>query len=218
MNLKDYEYYRTDLGVLYCGCSLKLGKLIKEQIDLLYTDPIWPNNKVNEFKKINPYKLFKKMYKKIKNVDRIAIQLGCDSDIRILSCIKEKFIRTVWLRYALPGHKGRILYSGDVGYYFGKVPKSIKGRHLLRGEYTSSNNFGKEADHPCPRKLEHVEFIISEMSRKNEIVLDPFIGSGTTAVACEKLGRKWIGIEISEKYCEIAKQRIKAEADQIKLF
>lgn len=49
-------------------------------------------------------------------------------------------------------------------------------------------------------------------------VLDPFIGSGTTAVACEQLGRKWVGIEISEKYCEIAAKRIERERQQLKLF
>jgi DNA modification methylase len=55
-------------------------------------------------------------------------------------------------------------------------------------------------------------------SLKNHIVLDPFLGSGTTAVACEKLGRKWIGCEISEKYCSIAARRIASEAAQLKLF
>jgi tRNA/tmRNA/rRNA uracil-C5-methylase (TrmA/RlmC/RlmD family) len=55
-------------------------------------------------------------------------------------------------------------------------------------------------------------------SKTKGFVLDPFLGSGTTAVACEKLNRRWIGIEISEKYCEIAKSRIKAEADQLKLL
>ena len=54
--------------------------------------------------------------------------------------------------------------------------------------------------------------------KENELILDPFLGSGTTAVAAEKLGRRWIGIEISEKYCEIAAKRIKVEADQGKLF
>ena len=53
---------------------------------------------------------------------------------------------------------------------------------------------------------------------EGQIVLDPFIGSGTTAIACEALGRKWIGIEISEKYCEIAAKRIEAEYKQRKLF
>ena len=55
-------------------------------------------------------------------------------------------------------------------------------------------------------------------SKEFELVLDPFLGSGTTAVACERLKRRWIGIEIEEKYCEIAKKRIEAERRQLKLF
>ena len=46
------------------------------------------------------------------------------------------------------------------------------------------------------------------MTKEGDIVLDPFIGSGTTAVVCERLNRRWIGIEINPEYCEIAKQRI----------
>ena len=42
----------------------------------------------------------------------------------------------------------------------------------------------------------------------NDIVLDPFMGSGTTAVVAEKLNRKWIGVELNPKFCEVAKQRI----------
>jgi DNA modification methylase len=48
-------------------------------------------------------------------------------------------------------------------------------------------------------------------------VLDPFIGSGTTAEVCEQYGRRWIGIELSEEYCEIARKRIDKEAAQLKL-
>lgn len=51
-----------------------------------------------------------------------------------------------------------------------------------------------------------------------ETVLDPFLGSGTTAIACERLKRKWIRIEISEEYCKIAVKRIEAERKQLKLF
>ena len=50
------------------------------------------------------------------------------------------------------------------------------------------------------------------------IVLDPFLGSGTTAVVAERLKRRWIGIEINPKYCEIIKQRILKEIRQLKIF
>jgi len=59
---------------------------------------------------------------------------------------------------------------------------------------------------------------IQGLSYKNDLILDPFAGSGTTCVVAEKLKRKWIGIEISENYCRTAKNRIKTEADQKKLF
>ena len=45
-------------------------------------------------------------------------------------------------------------------------------------------------------------------SQPSETILDPFMGSGTTGVACVKTGRKFIGIELDPAYCEIAKQRI----------
>lgn len=50
------------------------------------------------------------------------------------------------------------------------------------------------------------------------VVYDPFMGSGTTAVACEKLGRRWIGSEINPDYCKIAEKRIEAVRAQGNLF
>lgn len=50
---------------------------------------------------------------------------------------------------------------------------------------------------------------IKILSYKEDIIFDPFNGSGTTCLAAEKLGRKWIGCDISEKYCEVARKRIK---------
>jgi len=47
------------------------------------------------------------------------------------------------------------------------------------------------------------------LSYKNDMVLDPFMGVGTTGMACKQLERRFIGIDISENYCEIAKNRIK---------
>jgi len=64
--------------------------------------------------------------------------------------------------------------------------------------------------HPTQKPLKLIKYIIRKYTKKDDIILDPFLGSGTTAVACKELGRRYIGIEISEKYCEIAKNRIKA--------
>ena len=66
---------------------------------------------------------------------------------------------------------------------------------------------GKE-QHPTEKPLALAEHFISLHSRLSEIVLDPFAGHGTTLVAAKQLGRKAIGIEISEKYCEIAVKRL----------
>jgi site-specific DNA-methyltransferase (adenine-specific) len=63
-------------------------------------------------------------------------------------------------------------------------------------------------EHPAifPEKL--VEDHIMTWSNENDIVLDPFLGSGTTAIVANKLNRNWIGIEISKDYCDLAKRRI----------
>jgi DNA modification methylase len=53
-----------------------------------------------------------------------------------------------------------------------------------------------------------MRFLVDKFSIYGEVVLDPFVGSGTTAVAAKMEGRNYIGIEISEKYCEIAKRRV----------
>lgn len=217
MNLKSYEYYRTGNGVLYCGNCLDILPLIKESVDCILTDPVWPHATI--FEGIDPYDLFEKAYRVFPKRKRILIQLGCDSDPKMISCIDEKFLRVYWLKFAVPGHKGRILFSGDVGYAFGEYPQVTAGHRLLRAEKTATFNFGRECkEHPCPRKSEHVEFLVDDFTREGETVLDPFLGSGTTARACEKYGRRWIGIELEEKFCKVAKVRIKAEADQAKIF
>jgi site-specific DNA-methyltransferase (adenine-specific) len=57
---------------------------------------------------------------------------------------------------------------------------------------------------------------IKILSYKNDIILDPFNGSGTTCVAAEILDRRWIGIELSPNYCEIAEKRVRAFIDDKK--
>lgn len=72
-------------------------------------------------------------------------------------------------------------------------------------------NLAKLTKHPTEKNLKVIKRFIQICSNKGEIVLDPFIGSGTTAVACKELGRRWIGIEISSEYCEMAEKRLRQE-------
>ena len=63
--------------------------------------------------------------------------------------------------------------------------------------------------HPTQKPEEIVEHFILILTNKGDTILDPFMGSGTTAVVCKNLGRKFIGVEISKKYFNIAKKRIR---------
>ena len=71
---------------------------------------------------------------------------------------------------------------------------------------TEKNSYAGQ--HPCPRPIDQVQQIVGNFSIGT--VLDPFMGSGTTGVACAELHRNFIGIEISEKYFNIAKRRIES--------
>lgn len=67
---------------------------------------------------------------------------------------------------------------------------------------------GKNRLHPSQKPIEIIEQLIELSSKEDDIILDPFMGSGTTGVACMNTNRKFIGIEIEEKYFNIAKERI----------
>jgi DNA modification methylase len=64
-----------------------------------------------------------------------------------------------------------------------------------------------KTSHPCQMPLEVMERIIGLLPEE-KIIVDPFMGSGTTGVACKKLGREFIGIEIDTDYCKLAEERI----------
>lgn len=66
----------------------------------------------------------------------------------------------------------------------------------------------KENSHPCPIPLEVAKRIILSTTKKEDMVIDPFAGSGTICLAAKELGRDFIGIEISPEYVEIARKRL----------
>lgn len=73
------------------------------------------------------------------------------------------------------------------------------------------NALSGAAEHPCPRQEDAMIYVVGNWCRPESTVLDPFMGSGTTGVACLKTGRQFIGIEREPKYFDIACRRIERE-------
>jgi DNA modification methylase len=77
---------------------------------------------------------------------------------------------------------------------------------------------GLDKEHPTQKPLALMKWCVDRLPSDAQSVLDPFMGSGTTGVACAKLGRKFIGIEIEPKYFDIACRRIEAAYKQPDMF
>jgi hypothetical protein len=77
---------------------------------------------------------------------------------------------------------------------------------------------GDRPDHPCPKPLSLMEELIADFTDPGELVCDPFAGSGTTGVACIRLGRRFIGWEKDPSYYETARKRLGAARQQYELL
>lgn len=233
-------YFESGGTTIYHGDSRELLPLVRG--DILITDPVWPNAPAGMFDVDNPLQLFAAAAVHFTKFRKAIIQLGCDSDPRMLQAIPAElpYVRTCWLRYALPSYKGNVLNSGDVAYVFG-AGDLPEGRKVLPGEATSTGRLRvwaaraaspdvrprgsarKARDvhdfgHPCPRDMEHVRWLVANFTKKADVIVDPFCGSGTTLIAAEHLGHPAVGIEVQERYCEVAARRIEDARRQGDLF
>lgn len=223
-------YYEHAGVTIYHGdCREILPQL--GEVESVIVDPPWPNlSRLLRRDGLDPVVLLREMFDALVSAVRVVIHLGCTSDPRILAAVPERwpFFRVSWLRYACPSYAGRALLSGDVAYAFGAPVPSAPRRRVVPGEVTSVRNeaeyvrgYGKnrspatrdlrheELSHPTPRHLAHVRWLVAWFSESE--VVDPFCGSGTTLVAAKTHGRRATGIEIEERYCEIAARRLGQE-------
>lgn len=100
---------------------------------------------------------------------------------------------------------GRLYHIKNKGFTIIKIHgNKLKPDYIINPVETI-----KGAKHPAIFPLDLVRELVKLLSNEGDIVLDPFVGSGTTAIASFKLDRKFIGIDISERYCNYATRRIK---------
>lgn len=220
-NLSKYEYYRDSAGIIYCGDCLEILPLLDfKSIVMLYADP--PFNTKNDIG------LLHRKYKGAGN-DNLSEQdydVFCKQWFWRARCITTNIVLTPGLanigRYPNPmwhiciEKKSSCAFNRFGGFNVWEdlivyhKPKKRIPRDLV--EY-DARNFIKDGGHlhPCADNLDMVKWIVDTWSLPAETILDPFIGSGSLAIAAKTLGRKFIAIDICEKYCELTKQRLAQE-------
>lgn len=244
MELEKYEYYRTDLGVLYHGDCLEIMPHL-EPVDLVLTDPPYPKLKYGVDWNKYPHGCSDR-YRESKSMgtpwgndvsgSRMASKISKHGSLIFCSFHSVDIFSTIidgkraalcsWYQSNSPPSQNNAphfqveyvwAYRKNPGLNWRELKTFYDVKRLQAGCMATERlvDGGGKALHPTQKPL---SLIMDLLKIGGDLILDPFLGSGTTAVACERLNRRWIGIEIEEKYCEIAKKRIEKERRQMRLF
>ena len=215
--LDSYIYHKEEAGVIYCGDCREILPLL-DKVDLVLTDPPYLAKNIG---------VHEKVYETIAMpTSEDEYNVFCHDWFTLSTALTEGLIftpgtRSIWrypaAKWVLCWHKpGAVNYNAFGGFNIWE-PILVygtfgKGRRFTE-DYISSCPMnltkGPEINHPCPKNTNVWNWLINNGSQEESVILDPFLGSGTTAVCAKKLNRRFIGIEISEKYCQIAVERLR---------
>jgi len=209
-------YHDEKYGItIYLGGCLEIIPQL-EPVDLVLTDPPYGVNKAEWDNVFPPFQIWELLKNKMVNGGNIVVfpgEINAPFKINILASVFD--YQWIWVWY-----KPNAMQFGKTGFskqslawWFSKGEPSIKPKILdiiIFPIIPGRNKFG----HPSPKPLEVILPLAKSLTNEQSIVLDPFMGSGTTLVAAKELGRKAIGIEIEEKYVEIAVKRLQQDVFQ----
>ena len=205
--LKDYLYYHEDNPSLdiYCGDCLEILPLLPK-VDLVVTDPPYGIGEHGGACRTRG----RPGYSKHEN-------LGWDKktppkevfDLILASSLNQIIWGGNYFSDKLPPKMGWLYWRKLMGGDFSDGELAWTSRDGALKEFTKCPK-GMDKKHPCEKPVQLFSWCFNFFPEFSVSILDPFLGSGTTLVACKELNRNGIGIEISEKYCQIAKQRLKA--------
>ena len=217
--LQDYLYYREsnpDIEIYLGDCLEILPLMEKENVNLVITDP--PYGKKLDLKWLSQMNLAQG-----KNANKSDERILNDEGNLYLDWIFEfkKFIifGFPYIQNLNGKASGWLVWDKQPGIDRRGIITPVEmamtncwtGFDIIRcmwsGYYRDNNEFRYK--HPTQKPLKLFKILIQENSKEINLILDPFLGSGTTLVACKELNRYGIGIEISEEYCKIAVNRLK---------
>lgn len=204
-------YYQDDAVTIYHGDCRDLIRKIPEQITLVLSDPPYGvgieygNGSVDDFTRWK--NLIDVVLPLCRNVAEST--MICSSKIEAEKHLWKHHnpdYRLCWYKGALPTRSFVGFKDWEPVFVWGRCWTNPMHDHF----FAPTLDFGTYG-HPCPKSDEWAKWILARALPMNGRVLDPFMGSGTTLRAAKDLGRKAIGIEIEERYCEIAAKRMAQE-------
>lgn len=224
-------YYQDDFVSIFNGnCIEILKELPSKSIDLVITDPPYGidfHGRGKGAEKIANDKSFDNVAQLIQQVIPELVRLLKDDAEIYWFCSggsQKPLIAQVWLEfiklkpqvvvknliiwdklYPGLGWDWRFQYETIFQLYKGK---GIKSEDHCRGNVISARKvIPKFGEHPTPKSPDIIEKLLLPKSKPGDVILDPFLGGGTTAAVAKKHGRHCIGIELIDKYCEFAAER-----------
>lgn len=201
--------YRDDARELLAGLA---------GISAIVTDPVWPNRAAGLIPGSDaPYGLWQETMAALPPIERLLAVLRADCDPRFLAPVPTAlpFFATLQLPYVMPHYLGRAMGGDELAYWFGAPIAWAPGHRVVPCRGPAAKPIHRPPNgHPCSRAQIHIDWLVDWCSDAGETVCDPFMGSGTTGVACAKLGRPFVGIEIDPGYFELACRRIDAALAQ----
>lgn len=196
-------------------CIEGLKKLPDKSIDLILTDPPYGLNTegIDNDSSLNSfYSILPESYRTLKE-DSFFITFFSTKFLPLV--FKNNPFKYFW-NFILYCPNGRVFSPIGITKYMSCIAfKKGNPRMPKRGKDIFVDTPGKlvEPDegfinHPTPKPKTFIKEILLMFSREGDVVLDPFIGSGSTAVACKQTKRNFIGFEINKKYCDLARSRL----------
>lgn len=207
----------------------EVKKLEDNSIDLIVIDPPYGINFKRSYKKGNQGDekiigdngfdvliFIDDLLEELKRVLKDGGAIYCFTRFDVYPYLFLKFNKYFNVKNQLVWHKGLETTGmgdrqGDYAHNYESILFAVKGRHILRKKICGSVwsfKLSKNKYHFTEKPLDVIKEIIEFSSDEGAIILDCFLGSGTTLVACEKTNRRGIGIEINKEYCEIARKRL----------
>ena len=182
-------YYQDEFSTIYCGDCRDILPLL-EPVDLVLTDPPYPDYYASE------YKYFEGILDPLKQIS---------SKQFIFWTAKEEFPLDytaihIWDKKTGCGSQYERIFERN-----GQKNYKVFSKYLINSTVAASFTGDNFTGHPSQKPIK----LIQELVGDELTILDCFMGSGTALVAAKNLGRKAIGIELEEKYCEIAVKRLR---------